>query len=266
MADNNLNNQNELDKEKKNNQTQGNGLNNQNNNTQTPNAKPKTEPNASANVKPENVEGNSAVKKLTTYQEQILQQTTNSKVNKKIIAIFVSIISALVIAGVGVLVYFVVKPKDTTVAAVVCDVRLNAYKVKNTTTEPTLESLGMVAEFSFREDTEDNSQKEVEYIYADIAKEYDILFVYQIDNLSDTNYVYTLDFTNLTLSNCEIEITTSLDTSSTLITADRENKMVRISSNKDFDLKIRVAVEDTSSSYTGDTSCVGSYSLTLSVA
>lgn len=205
---------------------------------------------------------------LTAYEEQALQGATKSKGNKKLLIILLLLFGILIIVGVAIALFFVLRPEDET-KAVVCEVTVLSYYVNS---EDYI-VIGAGDKFNFTEETQTTSSftKDIEATISEIK---DFAMTYMINNVSENSYSYTLDFTDFQFSNCNVVV--KVNNGETYIISDAL-KVVKISQFGDVILEIKISginppvydQNDPEGSYNDmldwaeNTSCDGVINLTL---
>ena len=216
---------------------------------------------------------NNEAKGLTSYEEQALQGVTKSKGNKKRLIILLLLLF-IVIAGVGIAVFFMLRPEDEEQKAIVCEVEVLSYIVDKTTGEE--EVIGSGDKFNFTKATQETSSftKDVD---ATVNENQDFAMTYLVNNVSGNSYTYTLDFTNFQFSNCEIVV--DINNGETY-TISNLLKVVRISHFGDVLLEIKISGKDAPvfdendllgyqeamNNWVANTRCDGVISLTLELS
>lgn len=198
------------------------------------------------------------VKKMTSYQEQMLQETTKSKNNKKMVIIIV-VVAVTVLAGLGIALAIILSNKTEEPASVACDIRVVTYKIDQGSDIRKDEVV--IDEFHFDNDT----KEQISYtraIDAEISYTRDFVFSYEIDNTTDQTYTYVIDFDSLIINNCTIVVTNSINDEKIAINSVTDSFTMQ--TNKDITFYIRIAVADKTSA-DGNTGCVGALKLSLSV-
>lgn len=202
------------------------------------------------------------IKQMTAYQEQVLQEATKSKGNKKILIILLLLLGFAVVVGVGIALFFILKPKPQEQSAIVCDVRVLSYSVQHNVNPEKYEVLNEYDEFHFTKDTEKTGHFTKDLV-ANLTLEHDIAMVYVINNTSEKDYTYSLNFDDLIIKNCTITIKTSLNDE--LVYINDTKRSLDLSYDKDITLEIRISVDDESIANENNTGCEGVIGLTLSV-
>lgn len=213
------------------------------------------EPNNNVNKTP-----NSKVRKMTSYQEQMLQETTKQKNNRRLVIIIVAI-AVLILGGVGVALFFVLGNK-TEPAAVACDIRVVSYQVASNSTLDNITPIGVVDEFHFTE----NTSQSIHYtksVDAVISTTSDYVLAYDIDNVTNQTYTYFFNFKDMTNENCTIELTNSVNNEK--FTFSMFTDSYELSTNKDVTFYIRISIDDKTIANDNNTYCLGCVSLTLTV-
>lgn len=198
------------------------------------------------------------VKKMTSYQEQMLQETTKSKNNKKLVIIIV-VVAVTVLAGLGIALAIILSNKTEEPASVACDIRVVTYNLDQGSDIKVGEAV--IDEFHFDNDT----KEQISYtraINAEIGYTRDFILSYEIDNTTDQTYTYVIDFDSLTISNCTIVVTNSINDEEIAINSVTDSFTMQ--TNKDITFYIRIAVAD-KTAVDENTGCVGALKLSLSV-
>ena len=198
---------------------------------------------------------------LSSYEEQALQGVTKSKGNKKVL-IIVFLILGLIAAGVGIALFFMLKPEEEPVEAVICEVEVISYYVENNDQIV----IGDSDKFNFTEKTQETSNftKDLE---TNVSEVRDIALVYLVNNTTSNNYVYTFDFSELVIENCKVVLKVS--SGETLEIGDR--RYFSITKPGDIVLEIRISMDelpptlDDIPEYQERTKCEGGISLTLAL-
>ncbi len=201
------------------------------------------------------------VKGLTSYQEQALQGVTKSKGNKKVLIIVLILVGLAVIAGVGIALFFILKPEEEPAKAVVCKVEVLSYTVQNSSGNYVV--FGSGDEFDFDEGTE-NSSHYTKDLNASISEDSDIAFVYLVNNITSNEYTYTFDFSDMIIENCVVTVKIN---NGQQIDINSERRLVTVPEQGDVALEVRFSVKDASiPDIEENTRCEGGISLTLSVS
>jgi len=207
---------------------------------------------------------------LTAYEEQALQGATKSKGNKKLLIILLLLFGILIIVGVAIALFFVLRPEDET-KAVVCEVTVLSYYVNS---EDYI-VIGTGDKFNFTEETQTTSSftKDIEATISEIK---DFAMTYMINNVSENSYSYTLDFTDFQFSNCNVIVKVNNGETYTIRDA---LKVVKISQFGDVILEIKISGinppvfdendipgwESAMQDWAENTKCDGNINLTLEV-
>ena len=204
-----------------------------------------------------------SIKDMTSYQEQALQDVTKSKSNKKMLIIILILIGLAIVAGVGIALFLMFKPKEEPPKAVVCKVEVLSYRVEKEVNPERYIVIGEGDEFDFNEGSEQTTSytKDLETSISDVR---DVSLVYLVNNVTSNNYVYTLDFSNIIIENCNVEV--KINDGETYSINDTK-RIVTISQQGDVVLEVRISVKDTTIPDIADnTRCVGGIDFTLSVS
>lgn len=200
---------------------------------------------------------------MTSYQEQALQGVTKSKRNKKALIIILILIGLLVVIGVGVALFFILRPEEEPPKAVVCKVEVISYSVNVRTDPEKYVVIGAGDEFDFNEGTEQNSHF-AKGLDATITDIYDVALVYLVTNVTTNDYTYTIDFSDMIIQNCNVVV--KVNNGQEYVIND-SRKIVTISKDGDVVLEVRISVLDKSLPDVEEfTKCEGEIDLTLSVA
>jgi len=223
--------------------------------------------------KPAKKKKSTADKGLSTYEEQALQGVTKSKGNKKLLIIFLSL-GLVVVAGVAIALFFILKPEEDG-KAVVCKVEVLSYYVDRADDPEEYIVIGSGDKFDFTQETQTTSSytKDVDVTITD---EVDFAMTYLVNNVTPNSYSYTLDFSGLQFSNCNIVVKINNGKSYSI---DNGRKVITISQMGDVVLEVRISgvnppvydendqagwLEDMQN-WTSNTWCDGSINLTLEV-
>ena len=168
---------------------------------------------------------------LTAYEEQALQGVTKSKGNKKLLIILL-LLGFLIIAGVAVALFFVLRPEDET-KAVVCEVTVLSYCVDS---EDYI-VIGPGDKFNFTEETQTTSSFTKDIVVT-MQDGQDFAMTYLVNNVSENSYNYTLDFTDFEFHNCNVVV--SVNSGETYILSE-VLKVITISQFGDVILEIKIS-------------------------
>ena len=174
-------------------------------------------------------------KGLTEYEEQALQGATKSKGNKKLLIILL-LIGGVVAIAVAIALLFVLKPEED-VKAVVCEVEVLSYCVDMSTDPEEYLLVGSGDKFNFTTETQKTSSftKDVDITITDSM---DFAMTYLVNNVTPNSYSYTLDFSNLEVSNCNVVVKVNNDKAYTI---DSSRKVITISQLGDVVLEVRIS-------------------------
>ena len=213
-------------------------------------------------------------KGLTAYEEQALQGATKSKGNKKLLIILLLLLF-VVIVGVAIALFFVLRPEEEDIKAVVCEVEVLSYCIDKSVEPEEYIVNGVGDKFNFTKDTQETSSftKDIEVTITDTM---DFAMTYLVNNVTANNYSYTLDFTSLQFSNCNIEVNVN---NGKTYTINNSIKVITISQLGDVVFEVRISgvnppvydendqegwLEDMQN-WANNTWCDGSINLTLEV-
>ena len=202
------------------------------------------------------------VKEMTSYQEQALQGATKSRGSKKGLLIVIVLVALLVVVGVGIALFFILRPKDEQQKALVCKVEVLSYYVDLYSDPERYVVVGAGDEFNFTEETQSKSSytKDLEIAMTEAR---DISMMYLVNNVADNKYTYTFDFTEIEMSNCDFIV--KVNNGSTY-TINDSNKFVNVTLEGDIVLEIRISVKNEEIANDTNTWCEGNIDLSLSVA
>ena len=204
-----------------------------------------------------------SVKDMTSYQEQALQDVTKSKSNKKMLIIILILIGLAIVAGVVIALFLMLKPKEEPPKAVVCKVEVLSYRVEKEVNPERYIVIGEGDEFDFNEGSEQTTSytKDLETSISDVR---DVSLVYLVNNVTSNNYVYTLDFSDIIIENCNVVV--KINDGETYSINDTK-RIVTISQQGDVVLEVRISVKDTTiPDIVDNTRCEGGIDFTLSVS
>lgn len=203
------------------------------------------------------------IKQMTAYQEQALQEATKSKGNKKVLIILLILLGLAILIGGGVALFFALKPEPEEEGTIVCDVRVLSYSVQNNVDPEQYVVVGEGDEFHFTEETEktDHFTKEIDIKLSDVR---DVAMMYIVDNVSGDKYVYSINFEDLIIMNCDVTIKSSI--SDDVFVIDSSRRIVELAYDKDITFEIRISVKDADIADETNTGCDGNINLTLSVS
>lgn len=200
---------------------------------------------------------------MTSYQEQALQGVTKSKRNKKALIIILILVGLLIVVGIGIALFFILRPEEEPPKAVVCKVEVISYSVNVLTDPEKYIVIGAGDEFNFNEGTKETSHfaKDLNATITDI---YDVALVYLVNNVTTNDYTYSIDFSDMIIQNCNVVV--RINNGEEYVIND-SRKIVTISKDGDVVLEVRISVLDKSRPDVEEfTKCEGEINLTLSVA
>jgi len=203
-----------------------------------------------------------SVKGLTSYQEQALQDVTKSKGNKKMLIIILILVGIAVVAGVGIALFLMLKPKEEIPKNVVCKVEVISYRIEKEIDPEKRYVLGDGDIFNFDEGSESliSYTKDLE---ASISEVRDVALEYLVNNVTTTKYVYTLNFSDMIIENCNVVV--KINNGETYSINDNK-KIITISQAGDIVFEVRISVKDTTiPDLIDNTRCEGGIDLSLSV-